>query len=1075
MVADPLDDRLGAAVANAEPFAGDAADEDLAAGRPVEDDVAGDDILLGGKRRLPRRLDDDTPPREPLAAVIVDIPLDGHRHPRHAEGHHALAGGAGEVDANRAVGEPGGAVPAGDLTGEDRADGAVDVADRQVEDNGFALLDRSPAGWQERRHVERFGDPVVLRLDPVGLDVGRHLRLVEDRGEVEPLCLPLGDRRAGVETVDAPHHLLDGAEAELRHQIPQFFGEKEEEVDDMLRLAVEPGPQLGILRGDADRAGVEVALPHHDAADHDQRPGGDAELLGAEHRGDSDILGGADHAVGLDGDPAPQIVHDEHLMGLGEAELPRQAGVHDRRLRAGPGAAVVARDQDDVGFPLRDPRRHRPHADLRHELDADPGVVVGVLEVVDQLGEILDGVDVVMGRRRNQPHARRGVADAGDLTVDLVPRELPPLARLGPLGHLDLELLGVDEVQARDAEAAAGHLFDLRVLAVAGGIELVADRVLAPFAGVAPAAEPIHGDRERLVGLLRDRAVRHRAGGEALHNLPGRLNLLQRHRRRVGAEFEEPPQCQELRLLLVNELLILAELLPAVDLRRPLERGDDVGREDMLLPLPPPGVTAANIELEGLGHLVAGPGVLVAAEHLCGDPVQTDAADPARGAREKLVDERQIEADRLEDLRAAVALLRGDPHLAHHLQQPLRRRLDEVLMELLARVVGADDSLGPHLVERGEGEPGIDSPGPVAGQQGEVVHLACLARLDDEPAARPRPLANEMVVDASRGQQCRHDRHLSGSAAVGEDEDRDAVGDRLRRLGPQLIEPGTEAGGPGTGRVEEREGAGDEARPGRGANQRLDPGTLGICDHRRLQTQQPALLGAGVEEVPLTADRRDHRRDDLLTDGVERGIGDLREKLLEVVGQELRPVGEDRQRGVVAHRAERLGAVGCHRREDHFQILQRVAVEPLELEEARALPRHPGGMPGIDRPGRRAAGGGQLGLLNRTGGSHLADIGRFGEGIEADLTGADPFPPRLGGGKFPLDLVILDDSPLLGVDEEHLPGSEPPLANDVGGGELQHPGFAGHHHQAVLHLPPAPRPQPIAIERGANPGAVGES
>ena len=389
-------------------------------------------------------------------------------------------------------------------------------------------------------------------------------------------------------------------------------------------------------------------------------------------------------------------------------------------------------------------------------------------------------------------------------------------------------------------------------------------------------------------------------------------------------------------------------------------------------------------------------------------------------------------------------------------------------------MVGADNSLGPHLVERGEGEPGIDSPGPVAGQKGEVVHLAGLARLNDEPAPRPRPLANEMVVDAGRGQQRWHDRHLPGSAAVGEDEDRDAVGDRLRRLGPQLIEPGTEAGGSGTGRVEEREGAGDEARPGRGANQRLDPGTLGICDHRRLQTQQPALLGAGVEEVPLTADRRDHRRDDLLADGVERGIGDLREKLLEVVGQELRPVGEDRQRGVVAHRAERLGAVGCHRREDHFQILERVAVEPLELEEARALPRHPGGMPGIDRPGRRAAGGGQLGLLNRTGGSHLADIGRFGEGIEANLTGADPFPPRLGAGKLPLDLVILDDPPFLGVDEEHLPGTEPPLADDVGGGELQHPGFAGHHHQAILHLPPAPRPQSIAIERSANPDAVGE-
>ena len=46
VVADAFDDRLRAAVANAEPFAGDAAEIDLAARRAVEHDVAGDDVLL---------------------------------------------------------------------------------------------------------------------------------------------------------------------------------------------------------------------------------------------------------------------------------------------------------------------------------------------------------------------------------------------------------------------------------------------------------------------------------------------------------------------------------------------------------------------------------------------------------------------------------------------------------------------------------------------------------------------------------------------------------------------------------------------------------------------------------------------------------------------------------------------------------------------------------------------------------------------------------------------------------------------------------------------------------------------
>ena len=41
-------------------------------------------------------------------------------------------------------------------------------------------------------------------------------------------------------------------------------------------------------------------------------------------------------------------------------------------------------------------------AHLGHQLDADPGVDVGILQVVDQLGQIFDGIDVVV-RRRGKP------------------------------------------------------------------------------------------------------------------------------------------------------------------------------------------------------------------------------------------------------------------------------------------------------------------------------------------------------------------------------------------------------------------------------------------------------------------------------------------------------------------------------------------------------------------------------------------------------------------------------------------------------------------------------------------------
>ncbi len=202
--------------------------------------------------------------------------------------------------------------------------------------------------------------------------------------------------RLDVEAVGAADQLVDRADTQCRHQLAHFLGDEAEERLHELRLAAEGLAQLGILGGDADRTGVEVTDAHHHAAHHHQRRGGEPELLGAEQRRHHHVAAGLELAVDLDDDAVAQLVAQQHLLRLGQAELPGHAGVLQAGEGRGAGAAVVARDEDHVGVGFRDPGGDRADARLGDQLDVHAGRRVGVLQVEDQLRQILDRVDVVV-------------------------------------------------------------------------------------------------------------------------------------------------------------------------------------------------------------------------------------------------------------------------------------------------------------------------------------------------------------------------------------------------------------------------------------------------------------------------------------------------------------------------------------------------------------------------------------------------------------------------------------------------------------------------------------------------------
>ena len=255
------------------------------------------------------------------------------------------------------------AVTLGDFARQHGAGAAVGVADLRDDAHRRAAVERG-LRFRDQLAVEDVVDLVILLLAMRDRDAVRRFRLVEQLREIEALGLPVRDHALLVEHLHLPDHLIELAEAHRRHQFAHFLGDEEEEVDDVLRLALEALAQHRVLRRNADRAGVEMALAHHDAARRDQRRGGEAEFVGAEQRADNDVATGADAAIDLHGDAAAQPVGDQRLVGFGEADFPRAAGMLDRGEGARAGAAFIARDGDVIGARLGDAGGDRADADF---------------------------------------------------------------------------------------------------------------------------------------------------------------------------------------------------------------------------------------------------------------------------------------------------------------------------------------------------------------------------------------------------------------------------------------------------------------------------------------------------------------------------------------------------------------------------------------------------------------------------------------------------------------------------------------------------------------------------------------
>ncbi|GKT49344.1 uncharacterized protein ColSpa_09525 [Colletotrichum spaethianum] len=1048
VVADTLNDSGGTGVTDGESLRSNTTEEASTLGSTVQADVTNDDVLLSLEHGGTGRVDNQATTGQTLADVVVGITLKLEGNTGGEESTEGLTSGTLDVDVDSVQRQTIFTVALGDVVGQRSTHGTVGV-DNVALDSGRQTLVQSQLGLRDKLVVQADVELVVLLADVESSNAGAELvsRSQEER-EVDVGGLVGAEIIADPEDFDVANHLVDGAETKLGHDGTELVGDVVEEVDNVLGSTGELLAKLGVLGGDTNRARVQVTLAHEDAAHGDERSGSEAPFLSTEQASHGDVTTSAELAVSLDNNTATEVVQDQSLVGLGKTELPGETGVLDTGPAGGAGTTIVTRDQDVIGLGLGNTGRDDTDTDLGHELDGDARAGAGALQVVNQLLQILNRVNIVVRRGRDETDAGGGVTGASNGLGDLVAGKLTTLTGLGSLGHLDLKLVGVGEVGRGDTEATGGNLLDGGSHGVAVGQTLRALGVLTTFTGVGLAAKSVHGNGQGGVRLHRDGTVRHGTSAETADDLGPGLDLLDGDGSAVlELEVEHTTERASLDLLVLGAGVRLVGLV-VLGADGILDVGNAGGVVHVSLTTIAPVVLARLGQASDTDGVAGGETTLVEAEAVLCDGLEGGTLDTGGGALEAALDDSLIKTKSLENLGTLVRSKSRDTHLAHDLEDTTVARVLVVVDQSLVGKLLLDELLAVQLENALHREVGVDGIGTVAEEDTHVVDLTSLGSLDDNGSQGTPLVADQVVVNHTRSEQGRNGDAVLGGLAVGQDNDAVLVLDGGGGLVADVVKVAQVALGAlalGEGQVNDLD---SPLRVDRGHV--LDGVELGDREDGAGQQQTATLRAVHLEQVALRTDVALQRHNDRLTNGVDGRVGDLGEELTEVLVQKTGRLRQASQGGIVTHGPKSLLLVGGHGSQEQAHLLVGVAK------------------------------GQQKGVLLKTRGIELGgNVNSLADSLEdlgqGDELLVEPCAEVLAAGDGLLQLLVVNDAAGKGVDEQHATGLETALLDDLLGLDGDGADLGSADDAVVVHDVETARAQTVTVEVGTAVASVGES
>ena len=324
-------------------------------------------------------------------------------------------------------------------------------------------------------------------------------------------------------------------------------------------------------------------------------------------------------------------------------------------------------------------------------------------------------------------------------------------------------------------------------------------------------------------------------------------------------------------------------------------------------------------------------------------------------------------------------------------------------------------------------------------EQKRIVHdFPHLAGLNDQPGFRTEFRIDQSPVDRGAGKQTRDRRHARLEGSVGKDQDSFAILRRLYRFFRQVAQSVPQSGFPARSFESAIENMGMES---------VDPEILQmlqlvIGQDRTAQFDETGMFRSLFQNVAPVADVGHETHHKLFPDRIDRRVRHLCEKLFEIGEEKLRFFGENCQRGIIAHGADRFLALFRHRLQNDVDIFAGASEELLAADQ----------------------------ILFRF---RWRDVGE--KTVDGKAVLLHPAAIRLASRKTVLDLGIEDQAMMFEIEKKDLAGFQASLALHFFRRNIQNSGLARQNKESVFTFCVTCRAQTVAVEDRAGVDAVCES